>query len=342
MPTAIEIPQSMKNPEIESDEPGVIPAVKVVEITDPTSAGESIEILTQDLVQLESRPFRARRVVVSLGGVVVVFHSTSVAVRARTKLQNGLTAFVTFGPESRGTFKGLMLGPDRVLAISPGKEVQLVVSAGYESIAFLFRPETLQSHLQSWQSQEQLSEGFALLTPAQCAAFSLYQFGRRLIDVAEEQPKLFDLPQTQVAAQNELVETLLEVLQSTAPVESASQETTRQSYSRIVELAEDFALLGASERIQLADLCQATGVCERTLQYAFKEVMGMTPMSYLTRLRLHRVRQSLRLADPESTTVTAEAARFGFWHFSDFSRAYKKCFDELPSETLRHAAEAKP
>jgi AraC-like DNA-binding protein len=35
--------------------------------------------------------------------------------------------------------------------------------------------------------------------------------------------------------------------------------------------------------------------------------------------------------------VSAEALRWGFWHFGEFSRAYKKCFGELPSETLRRA-----
>jgi hypothetical protein len=36
-----------------------------------------------------------------------------------------------------------------------------------------------------------------------------------------------------------------------------------------------------------------------------------------------------------STTVSAEALNWGFWHFGEFSRAYKGCFGELPSDTLR-------
>jgi transcriptional regulator GlxA family with amidase domain len=55
----------------------------------------------------------------------------------------------------------------------------------------------------------------------------------------------------------------------------------------------------------------------------------------LTRLRLHRVRQALLAAPPASTTVTTEALNWGFWHFGDFSRAYRDCFGELPSATLR-------
>jgi len=81
-------------------------------------------------------------------------------------------------------------------------------------------------------------------------------------------------------------------------------------------------------------------VSERTLQYAFREVMGMTPVAYLSRLRLHRVRHALRTATQASTTVTTEALRWGFWHFGDFSRAYKDCFGELPSDTLRRKPHA--
>ena len=68
--------------------------------------------------------------------------------------------------------------------------------------------------------------------------------------------------------------------------------------------------------------------------------MGMTPVAYLTRLRLHRVRQALRAAPHRSTTVTTEALRWGFWHFGNFSRAYRGCFGELPSDTLRRKSQA--
>ena len=74
---------------------------------------------------------------------------------------------------------------------------------------------------------------------------------------------------------------------------------------------------------------------QRALEYAFKEVMGLTPMAYLLRLRLHRARQALLAGTHGTTTVSAVALDWGFWHFGDFSRAYKECFGELPSDTLR-------
>jgi AraC-like DNA-binding protein len=63
--------------------------------------------------------------------------------------------------------------------------------------------------------------------------------------------------------------------------------------------------------------------------------MGLSPRDYLVRLRLHRVRQALLEASQRTSTVSVEALKWGFWHFGEFSRAYKDCFGELPSETLR-------
>ena len=79
---------------------------------------------------------------------------------------------------------------------------------------------------------------------------------------------------------------------------------------------------------------------ERVLEYAFKETLGLTPVAYLTRLRLHRVRQVLLAASQQSNTVSAVALDWGFWHFGEFSRAYRDCFGELPSDTLRRKPSA--
>ena len=65
-------------------------------------------------------------------------------------------------------------------------------------------------------------------------------------------------------------------------------------------------------------------------------------MAYLIRLRLHRVRQALITGTQGTTTVSAEALNWGFWHFGEFSRAYKDCFGELPSDTLRRTDDVTP
>lgn len=84
----------------------------------------------------------------------------------------------------------------------------------------------------------------------------------------------------------------------------------------------------------ILDLCARVGVSERTLQYAFRTYVDMTPVAYLRACRLNRVRAVLRASDPTATTITAVAVRFGFLHLGRFSRDYRRQFGELPSQTL--------
>ena len=317
-------------------------AVTVVEISDPTAVGETFEVIEQDVMQLKSSPLRVRRVVVRLGGSVLLFQSTNLPVRTRTRLQSGFVAYVAFGPRAAGTLNGLAIGPGRVLVSASGVEVEFVVEGGYESVSLLVPPDDIRAHLRGRHREDEfrLPDGVELLQLCPAAAQGLYGLGRRLADVAARQPEVFDVPQTQAAAQIELLETLLATLGSVAHLESAPRDLTRQSHGRLVQVTEDYALAHTAERLYVTALCEAAGVSERTLQYAFQEVMGMTPVAYLTRLRLHRVRQALRAATHRSTTVTAEALQWGFWHFGDFSRAYKACFGELPSVTLRREPHA--
>ncbi|MGD9633161.1 MAG: helix-turn-helix domain-containing protein [Pirellulales bacterium] len=312
------------------------------EISDPTTVGEFIEKIKQSAVQLESRPLRVRRVIVRLGACVVLFQSTNRAVRTRTVVQEDVVAFVAFGPRAVGTMNGLPVGPDRLVASTPGIEVMFVVEAGYESVTLLVPPADIQSHLcgRGRDGEFNFPHGVELLTPRPAAARELYDWGRRLTELASRQPEVFNEPKVQAAAQVELVEGLLGTLSSAARSESTFQDVTRQAHSQVVRDSEDYVLAHAGDRLYVTDLCHAAGVSERTLQNVFKDMLGITPIAYLTRLRLHRVRQALRVGTHATTTVTAEALRWGFWHFGEFSRAYKECFDELPSDTLRRPPDA--
>jgi len=152
------------------------------------------------------------------------------------------------------------------------------------------------------------------------------------VDLAARQPALFnDRKDERAAAQVEMVETLLATLGATRGFEPTRADHTHLSQTLVVKTVEDYALSRVDERVCVTDLCRAAAVSERALQYAFKEVMGLTPVAYLIRLRLHRVRQALLAATHGSTTVSAVALDWGFWHFGEFSRAYKDCFGELLS-----------
>jgi len=321
------------------------PAVTVVEIDDPAMAGAGIELLDLDAVQLQSMPLRVRRVVVRLEACTVVYYSTNARVRTRTTVREDLLAYVAFGPRAQGTVNGLTLAPGMMLAAEPGAEGRFVVEAGYESITFLVRAQDIREHLvaRGREGDFRLPSGVEALQGNAERVRALYDWGRRLVDIAAREPCTFDQGRKErAAAQVELLETLLATLGVASEFEPTRSERTRQAHSLIVRAAEDHALSRVDDPLHVTDLCRATGVSERALQYAFKDVMGLTPISYLVRLRLHRVRQALLAATQGSSTVSAEAMHWGFWHFGEFSRAYKGCFGELPSDTLRRMPGAGP
>ncbi|MEV6906848.1 helix-turn-helix transcriptional regulator [Amycolatopsis sp. NPDC051071] len=86
----------------------------------------------------------------------------------------------------------------------------------------------------------------------------------------------------------------------------------------------------------VADIARACRVSVRALQLAFRRHLDTTPMAYLRRIRLDRVRAELRDGGPgDGTTVTRVAANWGFLDGSRFSAHYRQAFGESPSHTLR-------
>ncbi|SNY59452.1 AraC-type DNA-binding protein [Paractinoplanes atraurantiacus] len=85
----------------------------------------------------------------------------------------------------------------------------------------------------------------------------------------------------------------------------------------------------------LAELAAAAGVGVRALQAGFQRYLGCTPMAYLRHVRLARVHDELRAADPRRTTVTEIAYRWGFAHLGRFAAAYRSRYGASPRETLQ-------
>ena len=86
---------------------------------------------------------------------------------------------------------------------------------------------------------------------------------------------------------------------------------------------------------KVQELLEATDISERSLQYLIMWKYGITPTTYLKRVRLNGIRKILQRATAEKTKVSDIANQSGFWHMGQFAKDYKQLFGELPSETLR-------
>jgi transcriptional regulator GlxA family with amidase domain len=84
--------------------------------------------------------------------------------------------------------------------------------------------------------------------------------------------------------------------------------------------------------VLIAEVAAACGVSSRTLEHAFRDAVGLTPMQVLTSFRLDEAR-SMLLDRETDASVTDIAMACGFRHLGRFSRVYGHRFGELPSET---------
>ncbi len=111
----------------------------------------------------------------------------------------------------------------------------------------------------------------------------------------------------------------------------------RRTHYLIVQRAEEFMRANMRQDIYINEMCNAAGVSERALRYAFDDLLGISPNRYLSMLRLCTACRSLALSDASRRSVKSVALSCGLWDLSRFADHYRRVFGELPRETLMRA-----
>ncbi|MBR0686359.1 helix-turn-helix transcriptional regulator [Bradyrhizobium manausense] len=105
---------------------------------------------------------------------------------------------------------------------------------------------------------------------------------------------------------------------------------------RQIRAAVDFMRAHMHEPLTLAEIAEAVGIGERSLQHGFRTFRATTPVAYLRDLRLQQVHAELSLA--ENTLPVGEVAlKWGFTHMGRFAAKYQAAYGQSPSETRRAA-----
>lgn len=105
--------------------------------------------------------------------------------------------------------------------------------------------------------------------------------------------------------------------------------------ARLVDRALLFCQSHYANRLAVSTLVQALHTSTRTLEYAFTEILGITPKQYLMRSQMNRIRWALLSGKSANLRVKSVVMHYGITNLGRFAAEYKQLFNETPAQTLR-------
>ena len=221
---------------------------------------------------------------------------------------------------------GQDLSAERLGWTRPGGEIDFSTSEGTDQAVALIRTDLLASFI---GDEELVSEpqGFHLHCPGRQGE-ELITTIQSIITRYASQPKLSKNPR-------EAQELECEVLSAFAacaywgPSPGEDQPRRREALRCAIARAE-----ADPRTVTVPELAKDAGVSQRTLEYAFRERLEITPLGFLRRSRLGGAHRELRSAVAGERTVTDIALGWGFSCLGRFSLEHKAMFGASPSQTL--------
>jgi AraC-like DNA-binding protein len=224
------------------------------------------------------------------------------------------------------------------LVLPPDQDTRVHWSADAEQLIFRFSRQKLENFAQdltgvTMENPLDFDFGIDLTTPRGASLLASARFMALELDrpggIAEN-PLV--LEQLETFVMSNLLTTVPSRL---TPVLETPAPTVKLGRLRPVV---DFMQANADEPLTPDVLARAGCMSVRTLHASFRQVLGTTPMEYLRRIRMERVRIDLINARDTGERITEIANRWGFYHPSRFAAQYRDAYGELPSETLNRAS----
>lgn len=153
-----------------------------------------------------------------------------------------------------------------------------------------------------------------------------------IINIIQKKPEILVKTNVLRMLGDSILSLLFQVLSITTPFDNqkSNQSNRLLGVRRVIDYLHDYAHTIPT----IPELCQIANLSERSLQYGFKEYLGMTPIRYLRVLRLNGVRRELLISHPKKDRIVDVALNWGFIELGRFSGEYRQLFQELPSITL--------
>ncbi len=316
------------------------PSLRDLHLHDASEQQAAQDWLTWENHQIKAGRYEGRLRELNLGTASIVEENQTRTVHKRGVMEKNFCTISYTRPNSKkNRFSEYNMGESELFFLPGNTEFDAQVEGNVETVYFRFEQSLLQERAAALDPDfwDKPPNGLMLFTAPgqkQLDCFVKYLFAK--------QPALIEI----FTGANK--KTLDQLLMDQVLLTLGNKETQTDNTEGIAARRRAFHVVGQAREYIIAahdcqlcpgiiDICHKINVSQRTLQYSFKTLLGLTPVNYLRILRLNRARRQLKNPVSSKVTVTDIATRWGFWHLGKFSRDYMTMFAELPSTTLKQS-----
>lgn len=309
---------------------------------DVLEQAKAVPFWSQEYTQLDKGPFTGSVISVANSGVQVFKEAMNrsvdeIARAPRDSYVIGLPTIV----EGEGFWGGARLHKNSLITLDKNTELLFRTSQSSEINVAVFSRQRLESYAFNVERMD-LSEIMKDVNPVEALPTNIRHKLHAALFIGIEHISKYDDQRNIQNIWRHYEDNLLNA--SFQALMHAHENTGRQSNHRIhrhiVNCVRDLTLAKNSEPWTIGELCSTLHISRRTLNHAFKQVLGITPVTYMRHVRLHKVRAEIQSAPDQVMSIANIASKWGFWHMSLFSRYYRELFGECPSDTLEQARTA--
>ena len=246
----------------------------------------------------------------------------------------GRTFAFHWGNESRLLWRKKNVPLNALMIFPLGSPVDVITKGGVAHPHTISFPEQLLlSRLPNSERKhfkELLSEKDLIVVDAGKIKVLKELFDKFFEGVHENRTLVDSLPY-QTCMEEELVSAIIDIIYS--DIKDNNLEPKKVFVEKWEQL-ERYTEVHKHRPIRVSELSREAGINERSLYRLFNERYGVSPKSYLNKLRLNGARYELKHASKSKIKIIEIANSWGYWHMGQFAADYKMLFGELPSETL--------
>lgn len=283
--------------------------------------------------QLQSGRLNAEYMEVNLGDVQLFRESLTAGARIEATPSSVFLPFAAIAPQSGvSNYCGREVA-ENTLIQATGGEWDICFSNRLDYVCAAFNREILSTNVEQLTGQkmpiEWLESRASLINPHQhhCYAKGI----ATILQTVQERPTILQHSSIQRMLSAATLKLTLDALMSVTEYSKVKLQTRRvQGVRRAI----DYIQAHAASLPTMAELCKISYLSERSLEYGFREYVGVTPIRYLRLVRLNGARQELLAASSKVDKVIDIALNWGFLELGRFAGEYRQLFHELPSETL--------